>query len=82
MGKFPAPKRIGPHGMRRWSWSEVERHINGPALQADQDPDVERLIRNVAREQGKRAAHAKDDGLEEAIKEAEQTAVFEKEPWL
>jgi len=26
-GSFPVPKKIGPNGMRRWSWREVRHHM-------------------------------------------------------
>jgi predicted DNA-binding transcriptional regulator AlpA len=31
-GKFPPPKRIGPNRIRRWSWNEVQEHIEGPQV--------------------------------------------------
>ena len=36
-GQFPAPKRVGPNAMRRWSWVEVQRHIEGPEDDAATD---------------------------------------------
>jgi predicted DNA-binding transcriptional regulator AlpA len=66
MGKFPAPKRIGPHGMRRWDWRDAERHIEGQ--QDNDDVSIFERITNATREAGK---HTARDGLEEAVKEAE-----------
>jgi hypothetical protein len=68
MGKFPAPKRIGPYGMRRWSWREVERHIEGPPQDND-DVNISERIRKATEAASERTER---DGLEEeAIKEAE-----------
>ena len=48
-GKFPAPKRVGPNGMRRWSWDEVQRTIEGP--QDNAAANVGERIRNATREE-------------------------------
>ena len=48
-GKFPAPKRVGPNGMRRWSWAEVQRTIEGP--QDNAAVDIGERIRNATREE-------------------------------
>jgi predicted DNA-binding transcriptional regulator AlpA len=33
--QFPAPKRMGPRGMRRWLWKEVEAYIEQCSKEAD-----------------------------------------------
>src|SRR6266853_3409938 len=48
-GSFPVPKKVGPNGMRRWSWREVERLIEGPP-QDNTASDLLGRITNAARE--------------------------------
>lgn len=47
-GTFPPPKKIGPTGMRRWSWKEVQEFFEGPEANA---ADVElRRARDATRQ--------------------------------
>lgn len=68
-GKFPAPKRVGPNGMLRWSWAEVRAHIEGP--QANAATDTIGRIRDATRREATRSTRTVRSGNQGVLDVAE-----------